>query len=157
MVCDPEQPLWTKLPEGDDPGIVRICESMLRTFYGSDDLDKPTYAFNECGAWDDPDPEYTEHVILEDDENYGHLGLPVGTVIYEEYTKEPELIFPGGEYANATDLFHNWEQAKIPFFPGYTIQAVPDFDSVGNPNVCYSAASNLIAAAILPLISAFLM
>ena len=67
MVCDPEQPLWTKLPEGDDPGIVRICESMLRTFYGEDNLDAPTYAFNECGAWDDPDPEYTPRVTTEDD------------------------------------------------------------------------------------------
>ena len=127
---------------------------MLRTFYGSDDLDKPTYAFNECGAWDDPDPEYTERAITEDD---AWMGLPVGTIIYDEYTKEPELIFPGGEFADAKELFGDWEQAKIPFFPGYTIQAVPDFDSVGNPNVCYSAASNLIAAAILPLISAFLM
>ena len=62
MVCDPKQPSWTDA----ENSVIRICESMLRTFYMHDDLDTPTEAFQQCGAWDDPDP-VLEAMYADDD------------------------------------------------------------------------------------------
>ena len=54
LACSPEQPKYAY--EGPDgKKIIRICESLLREFYGNENMDQPTDAFEKCGAWSSPD------------------------------------------------------------------------------------------------------
>ena len=95
MICDPEQPSWTVF-EGrgnTDVRIVRVCESMLRSFYGHDNLDEPTDYFQRCGAWNDPDIYYTP------------VNGKNATDGYEENHPTPEVIFPEGSFADAKAFF----------------------------------------------------
>ena len=56
--------------------MIRICKSVLARYYndhkGTDpskmNLNKKTDKFEQCGAWNDPDPVLQE--ILDDDGNY---------------------------------------------------------------------------------------
>ena len=133
MSCHPDQPKWTTFDEETGTKIVRVCKSLLREFYGNDDLSKPTNSkeFKQCGAWNDPDAE-VEAVE----------GSP-GT--FEVDVKDPWIIWPAKEFANAEEFYNSGDfiQAKIPFMDGFSIMAVDDLDADGNPNVCYKSAISL--------------
>ena len=103
--CHPEQPKFVDTEQK----IIRVCESLLRTYYGNEDLNKPTDKYEECGAWNDPDPVLT--LINEADPSEG----------YEMDSEDPILIFPKTAYANAEEFFDDFEPAEIPFFDGFSI------------------------------------
>ena len=65
LACSPDQLKYTQFHADGKPHYVRVCESLLRDYYGGD-LAEPTFKFKECGAWNDPDA----HLIPEnpDDE-----------------------------------------------------------------------------------------
>ena len=60
MACDPKQPDYVHV----EKKIIRICKSLLTQFYLNIQypdgdvavLDGPTEAYENCGAWQDPDP-----------------------------------------------------------------------------------------------------
>ena len=54
LACSPDQPKYTQFKADGTPHYVRVCESLLRDYYGGD-LAEPTFKFKECGAWNDPD------------------------------------------------------------------------------------------------------
>ena len=51
FACHPDQPKYT------DPvsKVIRVCDSLLKEFYGNDNLNEPTRAFEKCGGWSSPD------------------------------------------------------------------------------------------------------
>ena len=59
---------------------------------------------------------------------------------YEADSDDPVLVFPGTAFPNAEEFYGGFEQAEIPFFGDFTIQAVPDEAEDGTPNVCYKNA-----------------
>ena len=105
-----------------------MCDSLLRDFYGNENLDEPTDAFEKCGGWDSP----TVYLLPVDktDRSKGFV----------KTSDDAKLVFPKSAFKNAEEFYSNWAQASIPFFSGYRIQAVPDTDENGNPNVCYKGA-----------------
>ena len=64
LACHPDQPKWTYYDPANDIKVIRICKSVLARYYndhkGTDpskmNLDKRTDKFEQCGAWNDPDP-----------------------------------------------------------------------------------------------------
>ena len=80
--CHPDQPKYTDTSKK----IVRVCESLLREYYGNDNLDERTRKFKKCGGWSSPD------VILKpidiNDQSKG----------YEVTQDDPVLIVPYGHY-----------------------------------------------------------
>ena len=85
-------------------------------------LNKPTDKFEQCGAWNDPDPVLQE--IIEDDGSYDgrfHVVKP-----------DPWLVFPYGAFKNAEEFYGGWDQAEIPFMYGFSIMAVDNYDEEGN-------------------------
>ena len=134
---------------------MRICKSLLRKFYtnsnknesgkGTGDkdglLDKRTKAFQQCGAWKGPD----DNLKIK-----SHDDPPKG---YEIEDVDDWLVFPEGEYENASKFYGDWDPAKLPFLWEYKIMAVDDYDQVtGDKNWCYSSAVYL--ANVLPLVLA---
>ena len=95
LACSPEQPKYAY--EGPDgTKIIRICESLLREFYGNENMDQPTDAFEKCGAWSSPDT--TLDAIDKSDPTQGFvLNSP-----------DAELIFPKSQFKNAEDFFNNF-------------------------------------------------
>ena len=89
---------------------VRICESLLRDFYGNKDLDKPTDAFEECGAWNSPD-----EILTPNSNDKATATYTLGT------SENPRLVFPKVEFANAAEFYSNFNQAAIPFMSGFAI------------------------------------
>ena len=66
---------------------------------------------------------------------------------------DPYLIFPSGEYSNASQFYAgDFDPAKLPFLWDHKIMAVDDHDEQGNPNVCYKSAMYL--ANVLPIVLA---
>ena len=59
---------------------------------------------------------------------------------YESDEDDPVLVFPKTAFANAEEFYGDFEQAGIPFFKDFAIQAVPDEAADGTPNVCYKNA-----------------
>ena len=55
-------------------------------------------------------------------------------------TPDVELISPEKEYKDAEEFFSNFPPISIPFMDDFKIQAVPDNDKEGNPNVCFKGA-----------------
>ena len=41
------------------------------------------------------------------------------------------------------EFYNNFAQDSIPFMSDFSIQAVPDLDENGNPNICYKNATAL--------------
>ena len=144
LACNPEQPKFTYTSPDGSVKIVRICESLLREFYGNENIDEPTSKFEKCGAWSSPDTTL-DPVSLEDPTAGFLLNSP-----------SPELIFPKSQFKNAEEFYNNFSQASIPFMTDYVIQMVPDKDEDGNPNVCYLNAT-MLAASYLLLASAISM
>ena len=133
--------------------MIRICKSLLREFYNQTekpdpskhDLEKPTQEYNQCGAWNDPDPIL--EAILDADGKFDGK--------FDVVTKKPKLIFPSGEFKNAEEFFADFDQAKIPFFDTFTIMAVEDQNedaSYIEGVECYSKSTALTN--ILPLVLA---
>ena len=142
LACHPEQPKYTD----NDKKIVRVCESLLRQYYGNDNMDEPTTAFEQCGAWSSPDTTLD----------------PIGPTKADGFilnSPDPELIFPKASFNNAREFYYGFSQAGIPFFGDFSIQAVPDKDENGVDNVCYKSATALLkgltisAATVLALMS----
>lgn len=138
LACSPEQPKVTDVQKK----IVRICESLLRDVYGNEELGEPTEAYEKCGAWNSPD---TKFIPITNDRD---------TTDYIMTSDNARLVFPKAEFKNAEEFFSGFGQMSIPFMSGFRIQAVPDNDINGNPNVCYKSASTLLmSASVLSLIS----
>ena len=55
LACSPEQPKYTYESPDGKVKIIRICESLLKQFYGNENPNEPTEAFEKCGAWSSPD------------------------------------------------------------------------------------------------------
>ena len=127
LACSPEQPKYTDI----ENKIIRICDSLLKLYYGNDNLNEPTEKFEQCGAWSSPDT--TLDPVDTTDESKGFV-LNEGSA---------ELIFPANEYPDAQEFYNNFAQASIPFMSDFSIQAVPDLDENGNPNICYKNATAL--------------
>lgn len=142
LACSPDQPKVTVTKDlGGSIGIkkyVRICESLLRDFYGNIDLTKPTDAFKKCGAWNSPDD-----VLMPNDTSNKNTSYTL------DKSENPKLIFPNVAYADAEEFFKNFAQAGIPFMGDFEIQNVPDEDADGNPNMCYKNATTLSISASL--------
>ena len=130
--------------------MIRVCKSVLARYYnnyeGTDpskmNLNKPTDKFEQCGAWNDPDPVLQE--ILDENGNYDgrfHVVKP-----------DPWLVFPKGSFKNAEEFYGGFLQAEIPFMYGFSIMAVDNFDEDGNKNVCYGYADSLTS--VLPVVLA---
>ena len=46
LACHPDQPLYTQVTDEEKgEGVIRICDSLLRQFYGNDDMNSPTEAY----------------------------------------------------------------------------------------------------------------
>ena len=88
---------------------MRICESVLRDIYGQEDLDKPTSAYEQCGAWSSPD----EIIMPVDPDDW--------TKGYTIEQDDPVLIYPEKAYANAEEFFANFPQMSIPFMGDFAI------------------------------------
>ena len=71
---------------------------------------------------------------------------------YTVEVPDPYLIFPSGEFSNASQFYGDWDQSKLPFLWNYKIMAVDDHDESGQPNVCYKSAMYL--ANVLPIVLA---
>ena len=125
-----------------------MCESLLKQFYGNENLLEPTGHFEKCGGWNSPD------TVLEPvDKNDKSKG-------YVVTSDDARLIFPKSEFKNAEEFYSNWAQASIPFMGDFRIQAVPDVDELGNANVCYKSALNLhisVATALSGLVASLLL
>ena len=67
----------------------------------------PTRAYEDCGAWSDPDPE----LKIND----------AATGSYEIDTAEPTLVYPHGAFKNAEEFYDGFDQAEIPFMKGFEI------------------------------------
>mmetsp|Transcript_9215 Transcript_9215/g.12558 ORF Transcript_9215/g.12558 Transcript_9215/m.12558 type:complete len:110 (+) Transcript_9215:324-653(+) len=107
LSCSPDQPKFTNVVEG----YVRVCESLLREFYGNDDMSMPTEAFEECGAWNSPN----QILIPNNPSNRA-------TTTYTLSTDENDrLVFPKSEFPNAEAFFNGFAQASIPFMGAYQI------------------------------------
>ena len=124
LSCSEHQPKFTD----KEKQVVRVCESVLREIYGVQDLTAKTDAYEKCGAWSQPDAimkmkgtEWSEGYIME--------------------TPDPELIYPFTHYANAEEFFSNFPPISIPFMEDFKIQAVPDENEKGEPNVCFKSAT----------------
>ena len=55
FACHPDQPKYTDTHQK----IIRVCESLIRDYYGVKDLNEPTDAFEECGGWNSGDTVLT--------------------------------------------------------------------------------------------------
>ena len=109
LACSPEQPKVTNNVDGRK--FVRICESLLRDFYGNEDMKSPTEAFEECGAWNSPD------TILKPNTND-----KATTTFYTVGSSEnSRLIFPKVEFKDAEAFYDGFSQAQIPFFGDFKI------------------------------------
>ena len=99
LACSPEQPKYTYTKK--DVKIIRICESLLREFYGNgedvDAMTRPTSAFQQCGAWSDPDttlvPLSSTDVLLG----------------YKLDKPDPSLIFPESAFATAENFYNEFK------------------------------------------------
>lgn len=101
-MCSPQQPLVTDV----ERSIVRICDSLLRDFYGNNNLNEPTDAFESCGAWNSPTT-----YLLPDNINARD------TTKYVMSSDNAKLIFPKSEYQNAGQFYEDF--ISIPFMPGF--------------------------------------
>ena len=134
LACHPEQPKFTDRKKK----VIRVCKSLLEESYGAK-LDVRTDKFKKCGGWTTPDSEL---VPVSDNPADG----------YYLSSADPTLVFPNEAFSNAQEFFFDFDQAQIPFFEGYVIQAVDDFAQDGTPNVCFKAASTLLHSAAASLI-----
>ena len=75
---------------------MRICESLLRDFYGNENLGEPTSAFEQCGAWNSPD----QKLVPQTNDRL--------TTSYVLTSDNPKLIFPKSTFANAEEFYNNW-------------------------------------------------
>jgi len=115
MPCHPDQGKWSYIDKNADGGkglkIVRVCESLLNKYYSrgwnNQTLSIPTRAYEDCGAWSDPDPE----LKIND----------AATGSYEIDTAEPTLVYPHGAFKNAEEFYDGFDQAEIPFMKGFEI------------------------------------
>ena len=92
LACHPDQPKWTDT----ENGVVRICESLLREFYGAK-LDERTETFEDCGGWKEPDPVLTP------------LDPADPTAGYEVAADDPYLVFPKQAFANAEEFYSDFD------------------------------------------------
>ena len=123
LSCSEDQPKFTDRKKQ----VVRVCESVLKDIYGAQDLTKPTDAYEKCGAWSSPDTIITK----------------IGATWEDGYvmsTPDPVLIYPLTTYKNAEEFFSNFPPISIPFMEDFKIQAVPDENEKGEPNVCFKSA-----------------
>ena len=128
LPCHPKQPDWTD----SEKKIIRICKSLVQSFYGSNDLNSPTSWFESCGAWKTPDPEITANDPLD----------PSAGFSFEQ--GEDYIIYPKGTFKNAEEFYFKFDQAKIPFMENFKIMVVDDVDAVtGEKNICYSSSVSL--------------
>ena len=96
LACSPDQPHVTNTVEGEK--FIRICDSLLRDVYGNEDLEAPTEAFEECGAWNSPDTILTPNAATEDATTFYTLGS----------SENARLIFPKVEFKNAEEFYNNF-------------------------------------------------
>ena len=88
LPCDPRQPTYTDT----NKKYIRVCESLLREFYGNDNLNEKTDKYKECGAWNSPSDILIPIHKKENDPNPSYeLGK----------SEELRLIFPNTAYSNA--------------------------------------------------------
>ena len=161
LPCHPQQPDYTDT----ENKVVRVCDSLLLDFYSQRgwewfdreekefdyfyperNLDNPTVGFEECGAWNEPDP-----IVKANDGCDPTKG-------YELDEPDPELIYPFNAFKNAKEFFDpndGFHQAQIPFMENFRIMMIKDKDENGNdiPGVvCYKNAIAL--ANMLPVVLA---
>ena len=96
LACSPEQPKYTYNSPDGSTKIIRICESLLKDFYGIKNLNEPTDAFEQCGAWDSPDTTL---------DPVNHADATKGFVLT---TPDSKLIFPKNAYKDAEDFYNNF-------------------------------------------------
>ena len=128
FICHPYQPRYTDYQYK----TIRVCDSLLREYYGNDDLMAATDKFSKCGGWTTADS--TLEPVDSNDPNKGFV----------LNSSDPVLVIPKGTFKTAEDFYSNWDQASIPFMDGFRIQNVPDvIDGVASE--CYKSATSLLA------------
>ena len=110
MACSSEQPKYTYESEDGSVKVIRICESLLKEFYGNGDAtNSPTDAFEKCGAWNSPDTTL-DPIDVNDPGKGFSLNSP-----------DASLIFPKSAFTDMEDFYKNFNQAGIPFMGDYAI------------------------------------